>query len=46
MPAFCGESEEMLEARIDKIFRLVPGAERAIERHTEILDNLFKTGSG
>jgi len=42
MPPSCDEPEEM----VNEAFRLVPGAERALEIYTRILDNLLKTGSG
>lgn len=40
IPAYYGEPEEI----INEAFRLVPGAEQALETHTKILDDLLKTG--
>lgn len=42
MPDSCSEPEEM----INEVYWLVPGAERALDKQTRILDNLLKTGSG
>lgn len=42
IPDHCGETEEI----INEAFRLVPGAERALNRHTKILNDLLKTGLG
>ncbi len=42
VPDSCSEPEEM----INEAFRLVPGAERALDRQIERLDTILKTGSG
>ena len=42
VPDSCSEPEEMK----NEAHRLVPGAERALNRKTKRLDNILKTGSG
>lgn len=42
IPDSCSEPEEMK----NEAFRLVPGAERVLDRKTKGLDNILKAGSG
>lgn len=42
IPANCCEPDEV----IDEAFQAVPAPERVLDKHTRILDNLLKAGSG